>query len=267
MTQFTYLSLGAGVQSSALLVMSAQGLYDCPRADIAVFADTGDEPQWVYDYLNDHLIPFGKKHGIPVHVAQKGVLSENVVSANGRSVSLPLFTPGDDGTNEGMLRRQCTREFKVEPIEKFVRAHLGYKPRQRIRQPVTCLVGISIDESHRMKLNQRPWITNRWPLVDAELDRRKCLRIVTAAGLPEPKRSACVYCPFHSDRFWNDLKVNHPDEFTRAVAFDRAFRVKDGLHRPGYVHRSCQPLDEVDFDPTRDQIDMFGNECEGMCGV
>lgn len=51
MSGFTYLSLGAGVQSSALLILSAKGLYNCPKADIAVFADTGDEPQWVYDYL------------------------------------------------------------------------------------------------------------------------------------------------------------------------------------------------------------------------
>ncbi len=43
---FTYLSLGAGVQSTAMLIMSALGLYGCPNADVAIFADTGDEPAW-----------------------------------------------------------------------------------------------------------------------------------------------------------------------------------------------------------------------------
>ena len=265
MSTFTYLSLGAGVQSSALLVMSAKGLYDCPRADIAVFADTGDEPQWVYDYLHDHLIPFGKKHGIPVHVVQQGHLSEAYLSGSGFA-SPPLFLVGP-GSEPGMLRRQCTEKFKVRPIQRFVRQHLGYAPRQRVKHVVTSLQGISIDESHRMKTNPMTWITNRYPLVDAEVDRRKCEQVVRDAGLPTPKRSACVYCPFHSDHFWNDLKTQHPTEFAKAVAFDRAIRRNDGRRGVGYLHSSRQPLDEVDFDPTRDQIDMFGNECEGMCGV
>lgn len=34
-----------------------------------------------------------------------------------------------------------------------------------------------------------------------------------------------------------------------------------------YIHQSMQPLTECDFDPARDQIDLFNNECEGMCGV
>ena len=34
-----------------------------------------------------------------------------------------------------------------------------------------------------------------------------------------------------------------------------------------YTHRSCKPLDEVNFNPDDNQLDMFNNECEGMCGV
>ena len=49
MTDLTYLSLGAGVQSSALLVLANQGKVE--RPSVAIFADTGDEPQYVYDYL------------------------------------------------------------------------------------------------------------------------------------------------------------------------------------------------------------------------
>ena len=47
---YTYLSLGAGVQSSALLVLSCTD-DRVPKPDVAIFADTGDEPAWVYDYL------------------------------------------------------------------------------------------------------------------------------------------------------------------------------------------------------------------------
>jgi hypothetical protein len=65
------------------------------------------------------------------------------------------------------------------------------------------------------------------------------------------------------------MKRDTPAEFGKAVAFDRTIRdmTMRGETELAYVHRSCKPLDEVDFEPTRDQGDMFGNECEGMCGV
>jgi hypothetical protein len=33
------------------------------------------------------------------------------------------------------------------------------------------------------------------------------------------------------------------------------------------LHKSMKWIDEVEFDPARNQVDMFGDECEGMCGV
>ncbi|MGB1816915.1 MAG: hypothetical protein ACPHJ3_16270 [Rubripirellula sp.] len=44
------LSLGAGVQSSCILMMSERG--ELPKLDLAIFADTGDEPDAVYRWLN-----------------------------------------------------------------------------------------------------------------------------------------------------------------------------------------------------------------------
>ena len=37
-----------------------------------------------------------------------------------------------------------------------------------------------------------------------------------------------------------------------------------------YLHRSCKPLDEIDFENDIDkgqQVFNFQNECEGLCGV
>jgi hypothetical protein len=49
---------------------------------------------------------------------------------------------------------------------------------------------------------------------------------------------------------------------------DKAIR-KFGTKDDCFIHRSKKPLDEVDFSNSEDegQINMFGNECEGMCGV
>ena len=269
---YTYLALGAGVQSSALLVLC---LTDpgYPDIDAAIFADTGDEPGWVYGYL-EVLTEFAARHGVEVHRAQKGVLSEWMIDrqkAGKRFVPVPIYTASPDGGREGMLRRQCTREFKIEPIEKKVRELLGYKPRQRVKHKVRALMGISIDEAVRMKPSRTKWITNVFPLVDHYVTRERCKRIVMDAGLPEPQKSACVYCPYHSDAYWRWMKEQHPDEFARAVEFDEGVRnmTMRGREQPGYVHRSCVPLAEAYFG--EDQIGLFEpdfvNECEGMCGV
>ena len=44
------LSLGAGVQSTTLLLMAVEGIL--PGLDCAIFADTGWEPARVYEHLD-----------------------------------------------------------------------------------------------------------------------------------------------------------------------------------------------------------------------
>ena len=52
-------SLGAGVQSSTLVLMAARGELT-PMPDAAIFADTGAEPEGVYTWLDEleKEIPF-----------------------------------------------------------------------------------------------------------------------------------------------------------------------------------------------------------------
>jgi hypothetical protein len=184
---------------------------------------------------------------------------------------IPGFTVGVDG-RPSMLRRQCTREFKIAPIEKRVRALLGFKARQRIpARSATALIGISRDEIQRVKDSFTPWVKNRYPLIDAGLYRGNCTEIVMRAGLPEPHKSACIFCPYTDDSRWRELKAASPDEFEAACQFDE--RVRDssraGVTRPVFLHRSLKALREVDLtvDATP-QLDFgFQNECEGMCGV
>jgi hypothetical protein len=267
---YTYLSLGAGVQSSALLVLSCTD-DRVPKCDHALFSDTGDEPQYVYDYL-EVLTEYASRHGIEVLTAQQGVLSADVLERKkvGKAfVSVPLYTIAMDG-KKGLLRRQCTREYKIDPMSKKVRELLGYKPRQRMRHRVRSMLGITIDETRRMKPSWYPWITNTWPLVDLGLHRDDCFKIIADAGLPEPQKSACVYCPYHSDAYWQWMKDEQPVEFKKAVDFDEAVRdmTMRGKEEPGYVHKSCVPLKEAVFNASDpNQVDLWTNECEGMCGV
>jgi len=256
----TYISYGAGVQSTALLVCSNLGLHGVPKADVAIFADTGDEPEYIYEYLE----VVKQWSDIPIEVCQYGVLSED--SAERLFACVPAYSTNKDGS-ETLLRRQCTREYKITPIEKHVRELLGYEKGQRVKHKARCLLGISRDEASRMKPSRTKWIVNEWPLVDALLRRSQCVEIVESSGLPSPFKSSCTYCPFHSDKYFAWLRDNHPVDFESACKFDDMIRDKG--QNPGmgklYVHRSRKPLREAKLDS--DQLDLFDNECEGYCGL
>ena len=147
---------------------------------------------------------------------------------------------------------------------------------------VTQWIGISTDESHRMKPSRHPWSVHRWPLVENNVSRAGCLEWMQAHGYPKPPRSACVYCPYHSDAEWRRLKTEAPEDFAEAVRVDKLYRelkIKTGVGATKqrgvpYLHDSRKPLDEVDFRTAEDagQQSMFDEagfnlECEGMCGL
>ena len=129
---------------------------------------------------------------------------------------------------------------------------------------------VSLDEAHRMKPSRNARVINRWPLIELRMRRFDCLNWMTGHGFPKPPRSACVFCPFQSDREWERLKTEEPNDFARASVFEREFQIAMadcGFTGGVYLHPSMKPLDTVDFSPDTRQADLWGNECEGMCGV
>lgn len=271
----TYGSIGAGVQSTALAVLSALGLRGVPRMDVGIFSDTQCEPAYVYEqveFLRDWLHP----HGIPLVTVTAGNLADDVIARHApgeqkkRFAAIPAWTRGDDG-RERPLRRQCTREYKIEPITREVRRRIGKGRGKRAR----ALIGISADEAGRQKPSKVGWVDNTYPLVEAGITRAGCEQAIRELGLPLPKKSACVCCPYHDDAYWQDLKDNHPDDWQEACRLDEAFRdmTASGIPGPVYLHRSLRPLREVDLDPRPKRYPLglfdsgFGDECEGMCGV
>lgn len=82
-------------------------------------------------------------------------------------------------------------------------------------------IGISLDEVSRMKPSWEKWSQHRWPLIEADMTRHDCLRWMEKNGYPKPPRSACTYCPFHSDSEWRRMKIDTPAEFESAVLFEK----------------------------------------------
>jgi 3'-phosphoadenosine 5'-phosphosulfate sulfotransferase (PAPS reductase)/FAD synthetase len=276
-TQWNVLNLGAGVQSSCLALMAAKGEIT-PMPDFAVFADTQAEPQSVYDWLDwlEEQLPF------PVYRVTKGDLTEDSLKihqrkdGSGERVNnlIPAFGVLPDGTKTAAIGRKCTNDYKILPILKNIKERCGVLRGQK-NCTVTQWIGISWDELQRMKTARFEWTQHRWPLIEKQITRRSCLEWMRQNGYPEPPRSACVYCPFHSDTEWRRLRDEEPHEFQRAIEFDKQIREVHKNHNKRlnmevYLHNSCKPLDEIDFDSDEQKGQMvwdFQAECEGMCGV
>ena len=261
------LSLGAGVQSTTLLRMALAGEAG-DRLDAAIFADTGWEPAAVYAHL-DSLRAECEAAGLPLHVVRYRDLHADLLA--GRvGTRLPLYLKQPQG--RGMLRRQCTSKYKIEPIRRKVRELLGLRPRQRWPQEIVVeqWFGISLDEAaHRMRDPDLPCISHRYPLVEKRMTRTDCLRWLADRGYPDPPKSACIGCPFHDDAYWRSMKRERPGEWEEAVAADRHVRHSlRSVRSEAFLHSALIPLDQIDL-RSREECgeQSFLAECEGMCGV
>ncbi len=275
MTVHRFLSLGAGVQSTTIALMMAHG--EIEPCDAAIFADTGCEPTPVYEHLrwlmSDNVLPF------PVHVVSAGNLVDEMLrSAEGLTRSWgrpPVFVRTKKSVRTGRggkVTRQCTGDYKIDPIRAKVREMLGVRKGRRVPKDVLVeqVIGISWDEQRRAKPSFHSWIENEHPLIDRRMTRGDCLEWLKRKDYPTPPRSACTICPMRKNAEWRWLKDNDPTGWSQAVEVDRAIR--NGMRgikaEAVYLHRSLTPLDELDLTNNDDRMgNLFMEECQGMCGL
>ena len=269
-TKYNFLSLGAGVHSSTLALMAAHGEIG-PMPDAAIFADTQAEPESVYRWLDwlEKQLPY------PVHRVSTGNLTETSLRVRTSqrsgetylSHNVPAYTINSNGSL-GNYRRQCTDKHKLVPLSRET-------DRLRNGEACTVWIGISWDEMQRMKDSRRDGVQHRWPLIERKMTREKYKEWMLERGYPMPPRSACTYCPYHSNREWRRLRDEDPKSWQDAIEYERKLQVAavsvprlDGVP---YLHPSRVPLEQVDLrDPDENQMQLWNtmqNECEGMCGV
>jgi len=262
-----FLSLGGGVQSSVMLMMAIHG--ELERPDHVLFADTG----WDGDLTMDHVAWCERqchKAGLPFHRVTAGNIREDMMGRAGNCASMPLFVDTGKAV-EGRIRRQCTVEYKLVPLQKKQRELLGYQPGQRI-PPASCEVwiGISMDEARRAAPSRVRWVDNVFPLIDPlKMSRADC-QAWWEANYPHRSlgKSACLGCPNRSDREWAAMKRERPAEWAEVVAFDKAIRSITGMRGESYLHRSLRPIGEVPLGEGQDTLDLEDAVyCAGGCGL
>lgn len=272
------LSLGAGVQSSTIALMAEHG--DIERIDAAIFADTGAEPKAVLEWLtwleSNISFPVYRVSGSSLYKDSLTIREIKTGKNAGKRcvpTKIPAFVLNPEG-GVGMFGRKCTSDYKIVHIERQVKKLLGIK-RFSKKNPVMCeqLIGISVDEAQREKPSLKAEIKNVFPLLDLYMTRNDCLNWMKKNGYPEPPKSACTFCPFHSDAMWEEVKSSV--DWESVVHFERELQrlAKEDTVTRGvpYLHRDCVPIDQVKFKPKTNkklhQLNLFGNDCSGMCGV
>ena len=271
---YRVLSLGAGVQSTVLALMAERGEFGLPKPDIAIFADT----QWELQAVYSHLEWLKNQVSFEIRTVTSGNIKENlkkgIMPDKSRFIGLPIFLAKANGRH-GIMRRQCTTKYKLQPIHQELRRILGLQSKQPVPKhaKIEMWVGISVDEITRVKPSRERWIDKRFPLIDLGLSRAQLHKWFQDhyPGRMLPK-SACIGCPYHSDAIWKDIKETDPGAFKDAVDIDIELRTNPNITAlipdgQGYLHASHKPLALVNFGETKGYQDQMNEECDGLCGI
>ncbi len=244
-------SCGGGVQSTACLVLAAQGAIPYRTFIFANVGARAEDPRTLA-YIKATLKPFATAHGIAWVEIQRtrknGLVADlyDELHLPTRSIDIPVrMSNGSPGN------RNCTVHFKIKPIARWIKANAP---------GCTLGKGISADEPHRATpKREADCYETAYPLIELGYSRSDCLRIVRDAGLPQPPKSACWFCPFQTTNKWTELKRQRPALFNSAVALERALNQKreslgkDRIFLSGAGAARGQPLDMV----ISDQLGLF----------
>jgi len=200
-----YLSYGAGVDSTALLILGGY--------DEAVFVNHGGDYPETYAFLE------AIQQRYPVTVLTPQVEGCSTIEEYCKKYGLiPL-----------RQMRWCTHKFKIRPMYAY------------FQRPCEVWIGISYDEKHRATGKTQKNVTLRYPLVEQRITRNQAKQIIKDAGLEIPRKSGCWFCPFQSRRAFRRLKGNYPELFARALEMENG-STATFKNRPLSVLNQCSEL-------------------------
>lgn len=262
-------SHGGGVQSTAALVLSAQGKIDFKIHLFANVGDDSEEPETLR-YVREISKPYAEEHGIELielnRVRRDGTtetLLGRLTKEGSRSLPIPVrMDNGAPGT------RSCTMDFKLRVMLRW------HKLRGATDEsPAHVGIGFTVDEMHRVgRARPRPMEIVEYPLIDLNLRRSDCERIIRDAGLPVPPKSACWFCPMHKPSKWSEMRRDRPETFDAACALEDLLNERRDMLGKDHVYftRFAKPLREAvgEAQTALWDEDGWGSTCdEGTCFV
>lgn len=199
-------AFGGGTDSTAMLIeMVRRGE---PRPHAILFADTGGEHPHTYTHIEtfSRWLTERQYPEITVLRAPNETLEANCL----RRHALPSIAYG---------RKTCSQRFKVEPQEKWANNDPKCKAEWKAGRLVQKVIGYEWGEEYRVREADAKY-TNRYPLIEWEMDRDACKDVMRAAGVKLPGKSACFFCPNSKASEIGALRETYPDLFDRALAME-----------------------------------------------
>lgn len=266
------LSCGAGMQSTALALMScanklivenrADGFNfthteKTPIYDAVIFCDLSLEPSWVMNqvYFIQQACEWA---GIPFYILKSNLYDDYMNNFGVKRVtSIPFWSVDEEG-KKGKMMRNCTLDYKITLIQNFVRWELlGYKKGARTKpediKAHEMHLGFSKEEEGRCSENPHKMFINKFPLCEMNIVRADNYAYIKDVWGLETKASACCFCPFHTNYFFEFLKRNNREEYKKTVEFDQ--RLED--QQPNTKIRS-----KIYISKSRKRIkDLLPEEC------
>jgi hypothetical protein len=219
-------SYGMGVDSTAMLV----GLHQRgERPDLVLFADTGSEKPETYAYL-EIINAWLERVGFPTVTVVKNARPKSGDKSLGEACMrlsvLPALAYG---------QHQCSLVWKRDPQMAYVKRWPLAQVAWAVGQTVTMCIGYDAGprdscRSYKAEGKALPGYTNRFPLIEWQWDRERCIAEIEAAGLPVPVKSACFFCPASKKTEIDWLAKFHPELAAQAIEMEDRARAR-GLKR------------------------------------
>ena len=221
-------SYGGGTNSTALLVgLAERG----ERPGAIVFADTGGEKPHTYDLVG-LVSKWGVARGFPPIAWVKGGEPQQVKDGSLENECLRLNTVPSKVMGFGA----CSEKWKIRPFKKWLAT-------QELSAIPTKLIGMDAGEEWRARNAERfteeeKIYKKRYPLIEWGWDREDCQAAISRAGLPQPGKSACFFCPNSKKHEILDLQRRYPDLLDRALEMEARAKGREGkLKGPGLGRR------------------------------
>lgn len=231
------LSFGAGMQSTALALMSCENAKAgkrlhpwVPVYDAVIFCDLGLEPEWVNTQM-EFTRKACEEAGIFFKVLNTPLYQHFIENfGERRTISIPWWTITEDG-HKSKMPRNCTIDFKVNAITQYVHWELlGYKKGQRLKEEDVKAhemhMGFSKEEERRCHENPHELFTNHFPLVKMGWTRAESYQYILETWGLDTKASACAFCPFHRNYFYQHIREFEPKTYDQILIVDNLLRDK-----------------------------------------
>jgi hypothetical protein len=216
------LSLGLGIDSSAVAVLMANGDPRVAglrqRLALATNGDLEAEVPPTYQFRDQYLVPYLEERGLaytslaPAVVDRHGQIHSNLYDYYFAQAAIPT-----------RARRSCTHRFKIITIQKHALDLLGDG------QAIEVMIGFDCNEVRRTtKLADSKRFVYCYPLIELGIDRLEAAAILLQNGLPVPRRSACFCCPFSRSLDWHELGRRWPHLYDAATRLEENVRQQRG---------------------------------------